>query len=99
MLWTAPTTGIAICPISTALEERRDSAIDAVDGSHPPASLCAKVRMPLRSCESLLLATSGSQDHVSGTSAYPPTGDIRWPMSVFVRISSAYMRRLLSRWF
>ncbi len=26
MLWTAPTTGIAICPISTALEERRESA-------------------------------------------------------------------------
>jgi hypothetical protein len=31
----------------------------------------------------------GSQDHVAGTSAYPPTGDIRRPMSVFVLISSA----------
>ncbi len=26
MRWAAPTTGIAMCPISTALEERRESA-------------------------------------------------------------------------
>ncbi len=44
--------------------------------------------------ECLLLARLGSQGHASGTSAYPPTGDILWPMSVFVLISSAYMRRL-----
>ncbi len=29
-----------------------------------------------------LLAISGSQDHASSTSAYPPTSDIRAPMSV-----------------
>ncbi len=27
MLWTAPATGIAMCPIPTALEERRESAV------------------------------------------------------------------------
>ena len=27
MRWTAPTTGIAMCPIPTALEERRESAV------------------------------------------------------------------------
>ncbi len=26
MLWTAPATGIAMCPIPTVLEERRESA-------------------------------------------------------------------------
>ena len=26
MLWMAPTTGIAMCPVSTALEERGESA-------------------------------------------------------------------------
>ncbi len=36
-----------------------------------------------------LLARFGSQDHAAGTSAYLPTGDIRWPMSVIVLISSA----------
>ncbi len=36
-----------------------------------------------------LLATSGSQSHAAGTSAYPPTADIRWSMSVIVPISSA----------
>ncbi len=34
------------------------------------------------------LARLGNQGHVAGTSAYPPTGDIRWPMSVIVLISS-----------
>ncbi len=33
---------------------------------------------------------NGLSSHVVGTSAYPPTGDIRWPMSVIVLISSAY---------
>jgi len=34
MLWTdGSSTGIAMCPIPTALEERRESAVDAVDGS------------------------------------------------------------------
>ena len=28
------------------------------------------------------MATSGSSNHLRATSAYPPTGDIRWPMSV-----------------
>ncbi len=31
----------------------------------------------------LLLAKSGSQDHVAGTSALPPIADIRAPMSGF----------------
>ncbi len=35
------------------------------------------------------MVTNGSQDHAAATSAYPPTGDIRWPMSVIVPISSA----------
>ncbi len=39
--------------------------------------------------ECRLLAMNGSQGHAAGTSAYPPTGDIFWPMSVFVLISSA----------
>ncbi len=37
----------------------------------------------------LLLARIGSQGHVAGTSALPPTTDIRAPMSAFVPISSA----------
>ena len=37
----------------------------------------------------LVLATKRHSGHVAGTSAYPPTGNIRWPMSVFVPISSA----------
>ncbi len=36
-----------------------------------------------------LVAKTGSQSHVAGASAYPPTGDIRWPMSAVVLISSA----------
>ncbi len=32
--------------------------------------------MPLPSAVSLLMARFGSPDHVAGTSAYPPTGDI-----------------------
>ncbi len=39
--------------------------------------------------ECLLLANNGLPGHVAGTSAYPPTSDIRWPMSVIVLISSA----------
>ena len=35
-----------------------------------------------RSGQSLLLANKRSSSHVSGTSAYPSTGDIRAPMSV-----------------
>ncbi len=38
---------------------------------------------------STLSAISGSSNHLRATSAYPPTGDIRWPMSVIVPISSA----------
>jgi len=34
------------------------------------------------------LAISGSSNHLRATSAYPPAGDIRWPMSVIVLISS-----------
>ena len=37
----------------------------------------------------LVIAKKRHSGHVAGTSAYPPTGDIRWPMSVFVLISSA----------
>ena len=39
--------------------------------------------------ECLLLAKSGSSNHLRTTSAYPPTADIRWPMSAFVPIASA----------
>ncbi len=39
--------------------------------------------------ECLILAKKRHSGHVAGTSAYPPTGDIRWPMSVIVPISSA----------
>jgi hypothetical protein len=35
------------------------------------------------------LAISGSSNRLRATSAYPPTGDIRWPMSVIVPIPSA----------
>ena len=37
----------------------------------------------------LLMAISGSSDHLRATSGLPPTGDIRWLMSVIVLISSA----------
>ena len=36
------------------------------------------------------MANNGLCGHFAGTSAYPPTADIRWPMSVIVPISSAY---------
>ena len=36
MLWTAPATGIAMCPIPTALEERRESAVGYKRKSGPP---------------------------------------------------------------
>ncbi len=36
-----------------------------------------------------VMAIGGSQDHAAGRSALPPTGDIRWPMSVIELISSA----------
>ena len=39
--------------------------------------------------ECLFLAISGSSNHLLTTSAYPPTADIRWLMSVIVPISSA----------
>ena len=39
--------------------------------------------------ECLGLATSGSQSHAAGTSAYPPTGDIPSAMSAYRPISSA----------
>ncbi len=35
------------------------------------------------------MANKRSSDHLGATSALPPTGDIRWPMSVIVPISSA----------
>ncbi len=40
--------------------------------------------------ESLPLANNGLSRHIASTSAYHPTADIRWPMSVIVLISSAY---------
>ncbi len=39
------------------------------------------------------MATSGSQDHASGTTAYPPTGDIRGRIS----LSVATVRRVWSK--
>ncbi len=39
--------------------------------------------------QSQLLAKKRHSGHVAGTSAYPPTGDIRWPMSAFHPIASA----------
>ncbi len=66
-----------------------ESAVDAVDSSHPTGHLGAKVQCHLMDCECRLLATNGSQDHAAATSAYPPTADIRWPMSVIVPIPSA----------
>ncbi len=42
-----------------------------------------------RRSELPLVANKRSSSHAAGTSAYPPTGDIRWPMSVIVPISSA----------
>ncbi len=42
-----------------------------------------------KALECPLVAISGSSNHLRATSAYPPTGDIRWPMSVIVLISSA----------
>jgi hypothetical protein len=36
-----------------------------------------------------LLANQRSSEHLRATSAYPPTADIRWLMSVIVLISSA----------
>ncbi len=50
--------------------------------------LGAKVQCRMTGRECLLLATNGSQDHAAATSAYPPTADIRWPMSVIIPISS-----------
>ena len=41
------------------------------------------------SWRSPLVAKSGSSGQPEITSAYPPTSDIRWPMSVIVPISSA----------
>ena len=35
------------------------------------------------------MANNGLPGHVACMSAYPPTADIRWPMSVIVLISSA----------
>ncbi len=48
----------------------------------PVLDLLRQYRLPL-------MAKKRSSSHVRGTSAYPPTGDIRWPMSVIVLISSA----------
>ncbi len=45
------------------------------------------------------MATSRLSGHLAGTSALPPRADIRAAMSALPPISSAYMRRLLSRWF
>ncbi len=50
---------------------------------------CCTSFVSLAPSERLLVARFGSQDHAAGTSAYPLTGDIRGPMSVFVLISSA----------
>ncbi len=36
--WTAPATGVAMCQNAVVFAERLESASDAVDGSHPPAS-------------------------------------------------------------
>ncbi len=36
------------------------------------------------------MANNGLPGHVACMSAYPPTADIRWPMSVIVPITSAY---------
>ncbi len=49
---------------------------------------CSRDRLVL-SAELPVLANNGLPGHVAGTSAYPPTSDIRWPMSVIVPISSA----------
>ena len=57
--------------------ELHAETLAAVDDSHPTASEC------------LFLAKSGSSNHLRATSAYHRTGDIRWPMSVIVPISSA----------
>ena len=54
-----------------------------IAAASPPFSAAHGVR------PCLLLAKSGLPCHVAGTSAYPPTSDIRWPMSVIVLISSA----------
>ncbi len=64
------------------------TACDALDGSHHQHR-GAKVRCHSMGSECLLSATNGSQDHAAATSAYPPTGDIRWPMSVIVLFTSA----------
>ncbi len=64
------------------------SASDAVDGSHH-RHLGAKVQCRMMGRECLLLVNNGLCGHVAGTSAYPPTADIRWPMSAFVPIASA----------
>ena len=39
----------------------------------------------------LLLANKRSSDHLRATSAYAPTDDIRWPMSIIVLIASALL--------
>ncbi len=49
---------------------------------------CSRDRLVL-SAELPVLARSGSSNHLRATSAYPPIGDILWPMSVIVLISSA----------
>jgi len=41
MLWTGPTTGIAICQISTVLEVRRESAYGYKQTSSRPKSTSA----------------------------------------------------------
>ncbi len=42
ILWTAPATGVAMCPIRTALEERRESAVDPTRSFRQ-----ARLRQPL----------------------------------------------------
>ncbi len=55
----------------------------------PPASQGANIRQLLQSADGLLLANNGLSGHVAGTSALPPTTDIRAPKSAFAPISSA----------
>ncbi len=64
------------------------TAVDAVDGSHPPASRCQNA-VSIDGPECRFLAKTYRQRHLCGTSAMAPGSDIPAAMSDFELISSA----------
>ncbi|MEE8152218.1 MAG: hypothetical protein V3T76_04220, partial [candidate division NC10 bacterium] len=81
----SPSNPIAVGTVRT--DSFGENLYQSADGFRP--GIGDHETSPVEHHELPLMAMNGLSSHFAGTSAYPPTGDIRWPMSDIVLISSA----------